>query len=64
MSKNFFGIAKTLREMKKGDMVEFPIKAYSSVCSTVARFNVEYRAEGRRYMARSFDLNVLVKRTD
>jgi hypothetical protein len=62
MDKSKQGFAYTIREMKKGQMVAFPVKNYSTVCSTVTRFNTEYKAEGRRYRAKVQDLSVIVTR--
>lgn len=57
------GISETIRSMKKGDVKDFPISWYSSVCSTVSRFNREFRVEGRHYAAKDADLHVRVMRT-
>lgn len=62
MARKNAGFAATLRGMKIGQIVEFPICHYSSVCSTVTRFNTEYKAEGRRWKARAVDLSITVTR--
>lgn len=62
MNKSNQGFAYTIRELEKGQEVEFPVKNYSTVCSTVTRFNTEYKAEGRKYRAKVQDLSVVVTR--
>lgn len=57
-----YGFARTIRDMKVGQVVEFPVRKYSTVCATVTRFNTEYKAEGRKYKARVVDLSVTVTR--
>jgi hypothetical protein len=57
-----YGFARTIRAMKVGQVVEFPVRKYSTVCATVTRFNTEYKAEGRKYKARVVDLSVTVTR--